>query len=78
MFTLAVSECYLLIWYCLGSTFFFQMFIQCRDRRISSWGGRVHRPVRLRRNQRQPDGAAHHDQRLQDRFGQQGNKLKLI
>lgn len=42
---------------------------QCGDRGERARRGRVHRAERLRRDQRQPDGAADHDQRLQDRLG---------
>ena len=47
---------------------------QRRDRRVCPWRGRLHRPVRLRRGQRQPHGAAHHDQRLQDRLRREGQR----
>lgn len=42
---------------------------QRRDRRVGPRRGRVHRAVRLRWDQRQPDGDADHDQRVQDRLG---------
>lgn len=41
--------------------------LQCRNRRVRSRGGCVHRPKRQRRSQRQSDGAPDHDQRVQDR-----------
>lgn len=39
---------------------------QCRNRRIRPRGRCLHRTVRIRRDQRQPDGTADHDQRVQD------------
>lgn len=39
------------------------------DRRERPRRGRLHRAERLRGDQRQSDGASHHDQRLQDRLG---------
>lgn len=36
--------------------------------------GRLHRAERLRGDQRQSDGAPHHDQRLQDRLGLPGDR----
>lgn len=39
---------------------------QCGDRRVGERRRRVHSAERQRGDQRQPHGAAHHDQRVQD------------
>lgn len=44
------------------------------DRRKRSWRRCLHRAERLRRDQRQSDGAADHDQRLQNRLGLPGHR----
>lgn len=44
------------------------------DRRERPWRGRLHRAERLWGDQRQSNGAPHHDQRLQDRLGLPGDR----
>jgi hypothetical protein len=48
------------------------LFSPCRG--VGERRGRVHRAVRVRGGERQPHGAAHHDQRLQDCFRGEGHR----
>ncbi len=46
----------------------------CSSRGVCARRGRVHRAVRVRGGERQPHGAAHHDQRLQDCLRGEGHR----
>ena len=49
------------------------LHLSCLCRGVGARRGRVYCAVRLRGGERQPDGAAHHDQRLQDCLSREGD-----